>query len=86
LVERWFAELSNKTVRRGSFANVPDLVAAIGEFIEVSNQKGRPFVWKATAQELLVKYEKCRSRLEQISPGCTRPRRTRKIATKCLSI
>jgi AraC-like DNA-binding protein len=31
LVERWFAELTNKAVRRGSFANVPDLVAAIAE-------------------------------------------------------
>ena len=78
LVERWFAELTNKAVRRGSFANVPDLIEAIFEFIEASNAEGKPFVWKATATELLAKYEKCRKSLEQISPGCTAPRRRRK--------
>jgi hypothetical protein len=67
-------------VRRGSFANVPDLIEAIFEFIEASNAEGKPFVWKATAAELLAKYEKCRKRLEQISPGCTAPRRRRKAA------
>lgn len=81
LVERWFAELTNKAVRRGSFANVPDLIEAIFEFIAANNEQGRPFVWKATAQELLAKYEKCRQRLEQISPGCTAPRRRRKAST-----
>jgi transposase len=80
LVERWFAELTNKAVRRGSFANVPDLITAIGEFIEASNDQGKPFVWKATAEELLAKYEKCRRRLEELSPGCTRSRRPRKTA------
>jgi transposase len=33
LVERWFAELSGKAVRRGSFASVPDLIEAILEFV-----------------------------------------------------
>jgi transposase len=80
LVERWFAQLTNQAVRRGSFANVPDLVEAIFEFIAASNEEGRPFVWKATAEELLKKYERCRSRLEEISPGCTAPRRRRKTA------
>lgn len=80
LVERWFAELTNKAVRRGSFANVPDLVSAIEEFIQESSKAGKPFVWKATAERLLAKYERCRSRLEEISPGCTGPRRKRKTA------
>ena len=80
LVERWFAELTNKAVRRGSFANVPDLVSAIEEFIQESSKAGKPFVWKATAERLLAKYERCRSRLEEISPGCTAPRRKRKTA------
>ena len=33
LVERWFAELSGKAMRRGSFASVPDLIQAIFDFI-----------------------------------------------------
>lgn len=80
MVERWFAELTNKAVRRGSFANVPDLVSAIEEFIQESSKAGKPFVWKATAERLLAKYERCRIRLEEISPGCTGPRRKRKTA------
>lgn len=80
LVERWFAELTNKAIRRGSFANVPDLIRAIFEFIEVNNGQSKPFVWKATTEELLAKFERCRRRLEEISPGCTAPRRRRKAA------
>jgi hypothetical protein len=48
--------------------------------IQESSKAGKPFVWKATAERLLTKYERCRSRLEEISPGCTAPRRKRKIA------
>ena len=68
LVQRWFAELSNKAIRRGSFANVPDLIEAIFEFIQANNAKAKPFVWRATAKELIAKYERCRKRLEEI--GC----------------
>ena len=78
LVERWFAELTNKAIRRGSFVNVPDLIQAIFEFIDVSNGKAKPFVWKATVAELLAKIERCRARLEELSPGCTLPRRRKK--------
>lgn len=80
LVERWFAELTNKAIRRGSFANVPELIRSICEFIEASNGQAKPFVWKATTEELLVKFERCRKRLEEISPGCTAPRRRKKAA------
>lgn len=80
LVERWFAELTNKAIRRGSFANVPDLIRSIFEFIEASNEQARPFVWKATTEELLAKFERCRKRLEEISPGCTISRRRKKAA------
>ena len=80
LVERWFAELTNKAIRRGSFANVPDLIEAIVEFIGANNANAKPFVWKATVEELLAKYERCRKRLEEISPGSTAPRRRKKTA------
>ena len=65
---------------RGSFANVPDLIQAIFEFIAVSNESAKPFVWKATVTDLLAKFERCRTRLEEISPGCTLPRRRKKKA------
>ena len=79
LVERWFAELTNKAVRRGSFQSVPDLIEKIMEFIDSHNGRAKAFVWTATAEEILVKIEKCRKRLEEISPGCT-SRKKRKAA------
>jgi transposase len=79
LVERWFAELTNKAVRRGSFESVPDLIDKIMEFIESHNEHAKAFVWTATAEEILAKIEKCRKRLEEISPGCTN-RKKRKVA------
>jgi transposase len=79
LVERWFGDLTGKAVRRGSFASVPDLVAAIEDFIAAWNRDPKPFIWRAQAEDILAKIERCRRRLEEIQPGCT-VRRTRKKA------
>jgi transposase len=73
LVERWFAELSQKSVRRGSFYSVEDLERAISEFVEEWNANPIPFVWTASVEKILEKLERCRRRLEQQKPGCTRP-------------
>jgi transposase len=77
LIERWFAELTNKRIRRDSFLSVDDLTAAIEEFLSVWNQNPRPFVWTATVDSILAKLARCRQTLEQIQPGCTVPK-TRK--------
>jgi transposase len=53
LVERWFAELTNKRIRRGAFRSVKELEAAIREYIEVHNEAPRPFVWSRTADQIL---------------------------------
>lgn len=79
LIERWFAELTNKRIRRDSFFSVDDLIAAIQDFLAAWNQKPRPFVWTATIDSIVAKLSRCRQTLEQIQPGCTRPKsRTRK--------
>jgi len=54
LVERWFAELTNKRIRRGVFRSVKDLESAIREFIEVHNKDPKPFVWTRTADQILA--------------------------------
>jgi transposase len=54
LVERWFAELTNKRIRRGVFRSVKDLEAAIREFIDVHNEDPKPFVWTKTADQILA--------------------------------
>jgi hypothetical protein len=71
MVERWFAELTGKAVRRGSFSSVPDLIAAIEEFIEEWNRDPKTFIWTARAEDILEKTWRCRRRLEEIKPGCT---------------
>ena len=77
LVERWFAELTNKRIRRDSFLSVDDLTAAIEEFLSAWNEDPKPFVWTATVDSILAKLARCRQTLEQIQPGCTAPK-TRK--------
>ncbi len=54
LVERWFAELTNKQIRRGSHCSVAALEAAIWEFIDATNDAPKPFVWTKSADEILA--------------------------------
>ncbi|MGH7869097.1 MAG: IS630 family transposase [Candidatus Dormibacteraceae bacterium] len=77
LIERWFAELTNKRIRRDSFLSVDDLTAAIEQFLSAWNENPKPFVWTATVDSILTKLARCRQTLEQIQPGCTAPK-TRK--------
>jgi len=72
LVERWFRELTDKAVRRGVFASVPDLKAAIDAFLSAWNDDPKPFVWTATAESIMEKVSKCRQTVEAIAPGSTR--------------
>jgi hypothetical protein len=51
---RWFAELTNKRIRRGVFRSVKELEAAIREYIEVHKEPPKPFVWTKTADQILV--------------------------------
>lgn len=78
LVERWFSELTGKRIRRGTFVSVPDLIAAIDEFMAAWNDDPKPFVWTATVDSIVEKLQRCRQTLEQIQPGCTVPRRRKK--------
>jgi len=54
LVERWFAELTNKQLRRGVHRSVAQLKAAIREFIAAHHAKVTPFVWTKGADEILA--------------------------------
>ena len=74
LIERWFAELTNKRIRRDSFLSVDDLIAAIDQFLAAWNEHPKPFVWTATVDSILAKLARCRQTLEQIQPGCTLPK------------
>src|SRR3989454_512665 len=80
LVERWFRELTEKAIRRGSFVSVPDLKQAIEKFMDAWNENPKPFIWTATVEDIIKKIDRARARAEQIKPGSTLPRGKKKAA------
>jgi putative transposase len=49
-VERWFALLTQRQIRRGSFVSAKELITKIEAFVRTYNDKARPFVWTATSE------------------------------------
>ncbi len=66
LVERWFRELTGKALRRGVFHSVPDLIAAIEAYLAAHNENPKPFIWTATAEDILAKVARGRVSLQQV--------------------
>jgi transposase len=66
LVERWFGEITRKRIRRGVFRSVPELVAAIEEYIRVTNEEPKPFVWTKKVDEILEKVAHCKAVTETL--------------------
>ena len=66
LVERWFREITDKRIRRGSFKNVPSLIRVIKEYLDNHNQNPRVFVWSAPVEHILAKIAKCKEALETL--------------------
>ena len=54
LVERWFVELTEKQLRRGVHRSTRELVTAIRQYLAVTNETPKPFVWHKTADEILA--------------------------------
>jgi transposase len=69
LVERWFAELTNKRIRRGVFRSVKELEAAIREYIDVHNEDPKPFVWTKTADQILASIARYAQRTTAAHPS-----------------
>lgn len=64
MVERWFRELTDKAIRRGVFHSVDDLVTAIEDYLKANNDDPTPFVWTATAEQILAKVARGRVTLQ----------------------
>ena len=52
-VERWFAEITRRQIRRGTFRSTLALETAIKEYLAVNNEDPKPFMWHKTADEIL---------------------------------
>jgi transposase len=66
LIERWFGELTEKRIRRGTFGSVPELIAAIQEYLEVHNEEPKIFTWTASAETILEKIAHCKAIYETL--------------------
>lgn len=66
LVERYFAEITRKRIRRGTFRNVGELIAAINDYVRHTNADPKPFVWSATADQVIRKVNRARSALATV--------------------
>jgi transposase len=66
LVERWFREITDKRIRRGSFKNVPELINAITQYLDNHNQNPRVFIWSASVERIMTKIAKCKEVLDSL--------------------
>jgi transposase len=66
LVERWFAEITRKRIRRGVFKSVPELISAIEAYILYNNQNPKPFVWTKKAEDIIAKVSHCRAIIDSL--------------------
>ena len=63
MVERFFRDITTERLRRGVFTSVPELVAAIDEYVAHHNINPKPFIWTKSARDILQKVIRANSRL-----------------------
>ena len=66
LVERWFKELTDRRLRRGTFNSVATLIDAIDTWVEHWNDDPKPFIWHKTAEEIVAKVRRGRAALAEV--------------------
>jgi putative transposase len=62
-VERFFAIITDKAIRRDSFKSVKELVRKIEAFVQHYNTMSKPFAWTATADSILAKLQRLCQRI-----------------------
>jgi transposase len=67
MVERWFREITDKSIRRGVFRSVSELIDAIEAYIAEHNRDPKPFVWTARADQILAKVNRARAVLDKMA-------------------
>ena len=66
MVERFFAEITSKRIRRRSYTSVADLEDAIYDYLAQHNTKPKPFTWTKTSQDILTRERRALDKLDQI--------------------
>ena len=65
VIERWFAEITNKRIRRGVFRSVKELVKAIEDYVDHYNDDPRRYTWTKSAEEILKKATRAKAALDK---------------------
>ena len=66
MVERFFRDITDKSIRRGVFHSVEELECAINDYIAVHNTSPKPFIWTAKASDILEKVKRGRAKLDKL--------------------
>ena len=69
MVERFFRDITTERLRRGVFTSVPELVAAIDEYVVHHNTNPKPFIWTKSARDILQKVIRANRRLSSKQNG-----------------
>jgi transposase len=67
MVERWFRNITDQRIRRGTFNSVSELIDAIEAYIKEHNRDPKPFVWTAKADQILAKVKRARAVLDKMA-------------------
>jgi transposase len=66
MVERFFRDLTVNRLRRGVFRDVMELVNAIDQYVDLHNEKPKPFIWTKSAKDILEKVKRSRTALVNV--------------------
>ena len=66
MVERFFRDLSQQRLRRGVFRSVPELCHAVEDYLACHNQDPKPFIWTASASDILAKVQRAQLQLHKV--------------------
>jgi transposase len=66
MVERFFRDLTTQRVRRGVFHSLAELEQAIGDYLAQHNERPKPFIWTAKADDILEKVKRARTTLDKM--------------------
>ena len=66
MVERFFRDLTANRLRRGVFRDVMELVNAIDQYVDLHNERPKPFIWTKSANDILEKVKRARTALVNV--------------------
>ena len=64
--ERFFRDLTENAIKRGGFPSVKFLKEAIHEYLESHNKNPKPFIWTASASDILEKVTRARKKINKL--------------------